>query len=101
MFGGGDGVLRVPTEWVEIAKANNNTELKINITPNSFSLVSEKQGNRPKTLKPLMEFSLYGKNYQLISRGKVRGHWVAQAKGSIGKERFNVTAKQLREADFK
>lgn len=98
MFGCDDGAVRIPTQWILIAKENNNSTLKVNLTANSVKLVSEKLGNKPKILKAEMKFNLYDKNYTLMRKAKTRGSWTAHC--DEDNKFYNIKAKQLREANF-
>lgn len=99
IFGGDDGAIQIPFEWVLIAKENNNEQLKIKLNQDSVSLVSNKVGNKPKKLVSGMLFSFEGTKYELVSANpKSRGAWKAQNKNTL--QYFTVTAKQLREAFF-
>lgn len=98
LFGGDDGVVSIPFEWALIAKENNNTEFKISLSENSCRLISEFTGNKPKTLKPKMKFTYGDKEFELIKKGDVRGHWIARCTKSHMP--YNLTGKQLRQANF-
>ncbi len=98
LFGGDDGAISIPTEWIRIAQKNNNTALSIRLTGTSVTLVSKPVGNRPKTLKKGMIFTLYDRKFELLEKGKKRGSWRATEVGTSST--FAITSSQLREAMF-
>ena len=98
VFGGDDGAINIPIDWIRIAEKNKNKYLTINLSAKSISLVSTPPSSKPKTLKPKMQFELNDLRYELVSKAKKRGEWLVREVG--GDSNLIASASVLRGANW-